>query len=72
MDIQEDVSRWVREVKEARIKFIAISVGRSALSSKLEELATTDKDVFTVDSFDNLHSIASNVALRACEGETFN
>ena len=62
------MSQVAGELQSSRIKVIAVGVGSDVPRYKLEDMASTDSDVHTVESFGGLQSIVTKVAHQACEG----
>lgn len=55
-------------VHDDGVEVFAIGVGRTVKRSELERIASQDGFVFTVDDYNDLNSLLSILAVKACPG----
>ena len=68
-EITEDVKSAATRLKNTGIQIFVVAVGVSTPSSRHVGLASGRRFVRTVDSFDELGSVAAKLAKDTCEGE---
>lgn len=70
-EITEDLKSAATKLKSTGVQIFVVAVAVTTPSSRHVSLASGRKFVHTVDSFDELGSLAARLAKDTCEGELF-
>lgn len=62
------IDRTARFLKDDGVRLITIGVGSNVNKNELRTIASSDKDVITADTFDDLLAQVEPLTKRACEG----